>query len=98
MRPNPRILDKHHHNQNNLCMAKDDIGSSPPEFVSAAEAARILGVHHVAVGQMLRADRLRGMKIARNWIIPREVLEEFAKTYVKGPGRRGPRERKGALT
>ena len=79
-------------------MNKDMPQNDTSELVSAAEAARILGVHPVAVGQMLRAGRLRGMKIARNWIIPKEVLKEFARTYVKGPGRRGPRERKGEVT
>ena len=28
------------------------------------------------------------MQVGRNWIIPRDALLEFAKTYVKGPGRR----------
>ena len=61
------------------------------EFLSTAEAARILGVHPVAVWQMLVQGRLPGMKVARNWIIPRDALLEFAKTYQKGPGRRKPK-------
>lgn len=61
------------------------------ELLSTAEAARILGVHPVAVQQMLKGGRLPGRKVARNWIIPRDALLEFAKTYVKGPGRRKPK-------
>ena len=65
-------------------------GADLGELLSTAEAARILGVHPVAVQQMVKAGRLPGRKVARNWIIPRDALLEFAKTYVKGPGRRKP--------
>ena len=64
-------------------------------MLSTTEAAGILGVHPVAVQQMLRLGRLPGMKVARNWIIPRDALLEFAKTYVKGPGRRKPKAQEG---
>lgn len=66
-------------------------GTDLEELLSTAEAARILGVHPVAVQQMVKAGRLPGKKVARNWIIPKDVLLEFAKTYVKGPGRRKPK-------
>ena len=62
-----------------------------PEYLSTGEAARILGVHPVAVWQMVRAKRIPAMQVGRNWIIPKGELLEFAKTYVKGPGRRKPR-------
>ena len=65
-------------------------GADLEAFLSTAEAARILGVHPVAVQQMVKTGRLLGRKVARNWIIPRDALLEFAKTYVKGPGRRKP--------
>ena len=70
-------------------------GKDLEEFLSTTEAARILGVHPVAVGQMLQKGRLPGRKVARNWIIPRDALLEFAKDYVKGPGRRKPQVEKG---
>lgn len=77
-------------------MDKDRFNSKGlQEFVSSTEAASILGVHPVAVGQMLRQGRLPGMKVARNWIIPRDALLEFAKTYMKGPGRRKPEAQEG---
>ena len=39
----------------------------------------------------VQAKRIPAMKVGRNWIIPRGELLEFAKTYVKGPGRRKSR-------
>jgi len=60
-------------------------------YLSTGEAARILGVHPVAVWQMVKWGRLPARKVARNGIIPRDALLEFAKTYVKGPGRRKPK-------
>lgn len=61
-------------------------GQGPQEYLSTGEAARILGVHYAAVWQMIQRGRLPGMKVGRNWIIPRDALLEFAKDYVKGPG------------
>ena len=63
------------------------------EYLSTGEAASILGVHPVAVWQMIQADRLPAMKVGRNWIISREALLEFADGYVKGPGRRSRKKR-----
>jgi hypothetical protein len=47
---------------------------------------------------MVIQGRLPGIQVARNWIIPRDALLEFAKSYVKGPGRRKPKAQKGANT
>lgn len=57
-------------------------------YLSTGEAARILGVHPTAVWQMVKLGRLPAIKVGKNWIIPRDVLLEFAKDYVKGPGPR----------
>ncbi len=65
------------------------------EYLSTGEAARILGVHPVAVWQMIQAERIPAMKVGRNWIISRDALLEFAKDYVKGPGRRRKKPRDG---
>lgn len=59
---------------------------SEQPYLSTGEAARILGVHPAAVWQMVKWGRLPGMRVGRNWIIPRDALLEFAKGYVKGPG------------
>ena len=77
-------------------MAKEQAsGERLQEYLSTGEAARILGVHPVAVWQMVKWGRLPGMQVGRNWIIPREALLEFAKTYQKGPGRRKPKAQEG---
>ncbi len=60
-------------------------------YISTSEAAHVLGVHPVAVRRMVAEGRLPGMKVARNWIIPKDALLKFARTYVKGPGRRKPK-------
>lgn len=65
------------------------------EFLSTGQAARILGVAPQAVWLMVINGRLPGMQVGRTWIIPRDALLEFAKTYVKGPGRRKPKAQEG---
>jgi len=67
-----------------------------PEYVSTAIAARILSISQEAVAQNVRKGRLPAIQIGRNWAIPRDALLKFAKTYVKGPGRRKPKAQKGA--
>ena len=80
-------------------MVKQKIhGAALQAYLSTGEAALILGVHHVAVRKMVIQGRLPGIQVARNWIIPRDALLEFAKSYVKGPGRRKPKAQKGANT
>ncbi len=60
-------------------------------FVSSGEAAAILGVTPVAVWQMIRDGRLSARKVGRYYIIRKDVLDAFAKDYVKGPGPRAKR-------
>ena len=38
------------------------------------------------LGQLCQSGRLPAVKIANRWLIPRDVLEEFAKTYVPKVG------------
>jgi hypothetical protein len=42
---------------------------------------------------MVKGRRLPAMKVGKNWIISREALLEFARTYQKGPGRRKRKDR-----
>jgi len=56
-------------------------------YVSSGEAARVLGMHPFAVQRLILRGQLPGEKIANRWLIPREALEEFAKTYVPRRGR-----------
>ena len=66
-------------------------GEKLQPYVSTGEAARILGVSPEAIWQNVVRGRLPGMKVGRNWIIPRDFLLEFAKTYQKGPGHHKPK-------
>jgi excisionase family DNA binding protein len=43
-------------------------------FVSVAEAAKILGISRQAALKRIRKGRLRGTKVGRNYIVPREAL------------------------
>ena len=61
-------------------------------YMPSAEAARILGVHPVAVAQLARKGKIRAVKIANRWLIPRAFVEEFAKTYIPRRGR--PRQKR----
>jgi len=53
------------------------------------EAARILGIHPLAVQKLIYRGQLPAEKIAYRWLIPRAAVEEFAKTYT--PKRGHPR-------
>ena len=57
------------------------------QFVTASQAAQVLGAKHVTVSQFCQSGRLPAVKIANRWLIPSDVLEEFAKTYVPKVGR-----------
>ena len=51
-----------------------------------SEAARRLGIHHRSVSRLIRAGRLRAVKVGRTWVVRPDDLEELAKAY---EGRRG---------
>ena len=74
----------------NILLMNEDKSSEQPlqPYLSTGEAASILGVTHEAVWQNVQKGNIPAIKVGRNWIIPRDKLMEFAKTYVKGPGRR----------
>jgi excisionase family DNA binding protein len=56
-------------------------------YISTSEAARILGMHPLAVQKLIYRGALPAEKIANRWLIPKEALEEFAKTYLPKRGR-----------
>ena len=56
-------------------------------YTSSSEAAKVLGIHHMAVQKLFQSGRLKGEKVANRWFILRTDLEEFAKTYVPQVGR-----------
>lgn len=60
--------------------------------VSSAEAAKILGIHPLAIQKLIYRDALSAEKIANRYLIPRDELVEFAKTY--NPSRGRPRTKR----
>ena len=56
------------------------------QFATASQAAKLLGAKHVTVSQLCQSGRLPAVKIANRWLIRKDVLEEFAKTYVPKVG------------
>ncbi len=56
------------------------------QFVSSSEAAQLLGAAHVTVSQLCQSGRLPAVKIANRWLIRKDVLEEFAKSYIPKVG------------
>ena len=42
------------------------------------EAAEVLGVSAYTVGQWLRAEKIRGVKVGRLWRVPESALDEVA--------------------
>ncbi len=56
-------------------------------YLSSGDAAKVLGIHPLAIQRLLRDGRLTGEKIANRWLIPRGALEQLAKTYVPRRGR-----------
>lgn len=61
-------------------------------YVTSPEAAGILGITAVGVAQLVRQGKIPAVKIANRWLIPREFVEEYARTY---HGRRGRPRKKG---
>ena len=57
------------------------------QFATASQAAQVLGAKHVTVSQLCQSGRLPAVKIANRWLIPRDALSEFAKTYNPSRGR-----------
>ena len=60
--------------------------------LSSAEAAKILGIHPLSIQKLIYSGALSAEKIANRWLIPRDELTEFAKTY--NPNRGRPRTKR----
>ena len=56
-------------------------------YVTTTEAAARLGIDPKAAGFLVRQGKIPAMKIANRWLIPRDFIEDFAKTYVPKVGR-----------
>ena len=60
--------------------------------VSSSEAASFLGIHPLSIQQLIYSGSLSAEKIANRWLIQRDELAEFAKTY--NPNRGRPRTKR----
>ena len=60
--------------------------------VSSAEAARVLGIHPLSIQKLIYSGALSAEKIANRWLISKDELTEFAKTY--NPNRGRPRTKR----
>ncbi len=61
-------------------------------YLSSSEAAKLLGIHPFTIQYLLRDGRLPAEKIANRWLISRQTVERFAKTYIPKVGR--PRKKR----
>ncbi|MDA0265179.1 MAG: helix-turn-helix domain-containing protein [Chloroflexi bacterium] len=61
-------------------------------LVSSADAAAVLGIHPLSIQKLIYSGALSAEKIANRWLISREELTEFAKTY--NPNRGRPRTKR----
>ena len=60
--------------------------------VSSSDAADVLGIHPLSIQKLIYSGALSAEKIANRWIISRDELFEFAKTY--NPHRGRPRTKR----
>ena len=68
------------------------ISQMEDQFITSGEAAKLLGAKHITVTQLCQHGKLPAVKIANRWLIPREELMEFARTY--NPSRGRPRTKR----
>ncbi len=57
------------------------------DLISAAEAARALGLSHSGLWRIMKAGYLPGRKVGHNYVIDSDAFAEFSKKYVKGAHR-----------
>ena len=60
--------------------------------ISSSEAAKVLGIHPLSIQKLIYSGAIAAEKIANRWLIPRDELTEFAKTY--NPYRGRPRTKR----
>ena len=60
--------------------------------ISSSEAATVLGIHPLSIQKLIYSGALSAEKIANRWLIRRDELTEFAKTY--NPNRGRPRTKR----
>lgn len=61
--------------------------SEPQEFLRPPDVARRLGLSTRSVRELLRARRIKGIKIRRNWLIPRQKLDDLIGALIEAEDR-----------
>lgn len=56
-------------------------------YISTTEAAEILGIKPKSAGFLARQGRIPALKVANRWIISKQAVENFARTYQPRVGR-----------
>jgi len=60
------------------------------DFITTQEAAEKLGYHVIYVRQMLRDEKLEGLKIGKMWLVQKESINKYLKNTV-GMDKHDPR-------
>ena len=64
------------------------VKSFTAEFQSVMEASRYLNVHPETIKRYCRNGLLSATKFGNAWLISRQVLDEFARSYIPKRGAR----------
>ena len=51
--------------------------ASIPQFISLKEAGKISGYNPDYLGQLIRKGKLRAVRIARNWFVPKQEIKKI---------------------
>ena len=57
-------------------------------YLNAIEAGRVLKIHPETVKRLCRQGDLPAEKFHNTWLIDRDILDNFAGTYIPQPGAR----------
>ena len=57
------------------------------DFLTAAEAGTVLGLHLQTIKRFCRIGKLKGRKVNNGWLLTRKEVESFASTYEETRGR-----------
>jgi len=59
-------------------------------YITTAEAAKILSIDPKSAGALVRTGKIPGVKLANRWLIPRAFVEEMARPTMGKEGDQGP--------
>lgn len=65
----PAVFSRSHHTHKPMPDLKD--------YITAHEAAKVLGFHVISVRQMLRDKKIEGEKVGRTWLVNKQSLKRY---------------------